>query len=110
MNKVKILDELEAFFLENGSMSLAEYSKRDDAPIRPAYVKRHFNSWTRMETMLNRRLSVSLAAKETEAAELAELDAEAKATKKAEEAKAALEAKKLAKSEAEAEKNGKDSK
>lgn len=105
MNRVKILDALEAYFLTNGRMTLAEYTARKDAPIKPAFVKRHFNSWTRMETMLERRLSVLEAARENQAVELAEAKAEA-------DKKAVLEAKKVAdaKAAALAEKDGKDSK
>lgn len=52
MNRVRILSEIDEYLKEHGDMSFKEYSGRKDTPVRPVLIKRHFNSWSRMMTML----------------------------------------------------------
>lgn len=48
MTKTKLIDILEAYFIESGGpMSLTEYLKKGDAPVVPRVVKQACGSWSR---------------------------------------------------------------
>ena len=52
--KMKTLTILGEYFKKKGKiLSISEYQEQDDAPVRAQIVKRTFNSWTRMVSMLN---------------------------------------------------------
>ena len=53
MNRMKIINQLGEYFQKKGKyLELDEYNKQSDAPIRAQMVKRVFNSWSRMMTMV----------------------------------------------------------
>jgi hypothetical protein len=53
MNRMKIINQLGEYFQKKGKyLDLDEYNKQSDAPIRAQMVKRVFNSWSRMMTMV----------------------------------------------------------
>ena len=55
--KMKTLTTLGEYFKKKGKiLSISEYQEQDDAPVRAQIVKRTFNSWTRMVSMLNHNL------------------------------------------------------
>ncbi len=48
-----IINQLGEYFQKKGKyLELDEYNKQSDAPIRAQMVKRVFNSWSRMMTMV----------------------------------------------------------
>lgn len=50
---MKIINQLGEYFQKKGKyLDLDEYNKQSDAPIRAQMVKRVFNSWSRMMTMV----------------------------------------------------------
>lgn len=50
---MKIINQLGEYFQKKGKyLELDEYNKQSDAPIRAQMVKRVFNSWSRMMTMV----------------------------------------------------------
>tara|TARA_Y100000015_G_scaffold21790_1_gene21106 strand:+ start:741 stop:1007 length:267 start_codon:yes stop_codon:yes gene_type:complete len=55
MNRMKIIDQLGEYFQKKGKyLELDEYNKQSDVPIRGQMVKRVFNSWSRMMTMVKK--------------------------------------------------------
>ena len=53
MNRIRIINQLGEYFQKKGKyLELDEYNKQSDAPIRAQMVKRVFNSWSRMMTMV----------------------------------------------------------
>tara|TARA_B100000085_G_C18507561_1_gene498178 strand:- start:302 stop:565 length:264 start_codon:yes stop_codon:yes gene_type:complete len=53
MNRMIIINQLGEYFQKKGKyLELDEYNKQSDAPIRAQMVKRVFNSWSRMMTMV----------------------------------------------------------
>ena len=53
MNRMRIINQLGEYFQKKGKyLELDEYNKQSDAPIRAQMVKRVFNSWSRMMTMV----------------------------------------------------------
>ena len=55
--KMKTLTILGEYFKKKGKiLSISEYQEQDDAPVRAQIVKRTFNSWARMVSMLNYNL------------------------------------------------------
>lgn len=50
---MRIINQLGEYFQKKGKyLELDEYNKQSDAPIRAQMVKRVFNSWSRMMTMV----------------------------------------------------------
>ena len=50
---MRIINQLGEYFQKKGKyFELDEYNKQSDAPIRAQMVKRVFNSWSRMMTMV----------------------------------------------------------
>ena len=50
---MKIINQLGEYFQKKGKyLELDEYNKQSDVPIRGQMVKRVFNSWSRMMTMV----------------------------------------------------------
>ena len=50
---MKIINQLGEYLQKKGKyLDLDEYNKQSDAPIRAQMVKRVFNSWSRMMTMV----------------------------------------------------------
>tara|TARA_Y100001938_G_scaffold25203_1_gene33428 strand:+ start:648 stop:908 length:261 start_codon:yes stop_codon:yes gene_type:complete len=55
MNRMKIINQLGEYFQKKGKyLELDEYNKQSDVPIRGQMVKRVFNSWSRMMTMVKK--------------------------------------------------------
>tara|TARA_R100001510_G_scaffold30946_1_gene27655 strand:- start:329 stop:589 length:261 start_codon:yes stop_codon:yes gene_type:complete len=53
MNKKAIVNQLGEYFTKKGKiLELNEYNKELDVPMRGQMVKRVFNSWSRMMTMV----------------------------------------------------------
>jgi hypothetical protein len=53
MNKMSMVNQLGEYFTKKGKiLDLNEYSKETDWPMRPSAIKRVFNSWSRMMTMV----------------------------------------------------------
>ena len=61
--KMKTLTILGEYFKKKGKiLSISEYQAQNDAPVRVQIVKRTFNSWARMVSMLNYNLPETVAA------------------------------------------------
>ena len=56
MNRVKVIQTLGEYFTKKGKvLSIEEYKKQTDAPMRWLVIKRVFNSWSRMELYIKSR-------------------------------------------------------
>ena len=54
-NKKVVVNQLGEYFMKKGKiLSIKEYKEASDAPIRWLIVKRIFNSWSRMESFVNK--------------------------------------------------------
>ncbi len=50
-----LINQLGEYFMKKGKiLSIPEYKKQKDAPMRWLLVKREFNSWSRMENFVNK--------------------------------------------------------
>ena len=79
--KIKTLTILGEYFKKKGKfLSITEYQAENDAPVRVDIVKRTFNSWARMVSMLNYNLPELVA--EINKPKAAPKKTVAKATKK----------------------------
>ncbi|ASF00324.1 hypothetical protein [uncultured virus] len=53
MNRMKMINQLGEYFTKKGKyLELNEYNLESDTPMRSVQVKRVFNSWSRMMTMV----------------------------------------------------------
>lgn len=55
MNRTAIISKLGDYFMKKGKvLSIKEYKAEKDVPMRLLQVKRLFNSWSRMEQLVNK--------------------------------------------------------